>query len=64
MEDPRLGVEFELQLLAYTIALAMQGPSCICDLDDSSRQCQMLNPLNRAGEQSCVLMDPSQVCYQ
>jgi len=26
MEVPRLGVELELQLLAYTIATAMQDP--------------------------------------
>ena len=32
MEIPRLGVESELQLLAYTIATATQDLSCICDL--------------------------------
>ena len=30
MDVPRLGVELELQLLAYTIASAMWDPSCVC----------------------------------
>ena len=29
MEVPRLGVELELQLLAYTTASATQDPSCV-----------------------------------
>ena len=32
MEVPRLGVDLELQLLAYTTATAMPDPSCICNL--------------------------------
>ena len=32
MEVPRLGVESELHLLAYTTATATQDLSCICDL--------------------------------
>ena len=36
MEVPRLGVELELQLLAYTIATAMLDLSHICDLHCSS----------------------------
>ena len=32
MEVPRLGVELELQLPAYTIAAAMQDPNHICNL--------------------------------
>ena len=39
MEVPRLGVELELQLLAYTTA--MGNPSHTCDLRDSSWQCQI-----------------------
>ena len=30
-EAPRLGVESEMQLLAYTTATAMQDPSCLCN---------------------------------
>ena len=33
---PRLGVEWGLQLLAYTTAIATRDPSRVCDLDHSS----------------------------
>ena len=36
MEVPRLGVESELQLLAYTTAIAMWDLSHVCDLQHSS----------------------------
>jgi len=62
MEVPRLGVESELQLLAYTTATAMQDPSRICNLNHSSQQCQIFNPLSKAMDQTRVLMVPSQVC--
>ena len=39
MVIPRLGVELELQLPAYTTAAATPDPSCVCDLHHSSRQC-------------------------
>ena len=42
MEVPRLGVELELQLPAYTTATP--DPSCICDLHYSSWQHWILNP--------------------
>ena len=32
MEVPRLGIEWELQLLAYTTATATPDLSCICNL--------------------------------
>ena len=47
-EVPRLGVELELQLLAYTTVIAMQDPSLICNLHHSSQQHQILNPLSKA----------------
>ena len=37
MEVPRIGVELELKMLAYTTATAMQDPSCIYDLYHCSR---------------------------
>ena len=43
MEIPRLGVESELQLSAYTTATAMPDPSWICDLHHSSQQRWILN---------------------
>ena len=62
MEVPRLGVELELQLLSYTIAIAKQDPSCVCDLPHSSQQCWILNPLSEATDQTCNLMVTSQIC--
>ena len=47
-----LGVQSELQLLANTTATAMQDPSRICDLHHSSQQCQSLNPLRKAWDQT------------
>ena len=56
MKVPRLGVKLELQLLAYTIATAMQDLRCICDLHYSSWQCQILNPLSEARDQIHIFM--------
>ena len=39
-------VELELQLQAYSTAMATLDPSLICNLHPSSRQCQILNPLS------------------
>ena len=48
MEVLRLGVESELQLLAYTTATATPDLSHVWDLHHSSRQRQILNPLSEA----------------
>ena len=61
MEVPELGVELELQLLAYSTATAMPDPSHVCDLHHSSRQHWILDPLSEARDRTCILMDPSQV---
>ena len=63
MEIPRLGVESELQLLAYAAATAMRDPSCISDLHHSSWQCRILNPLSEARDGTCIPMDSSWVHY-
>ena len=47
---PRLGVESELELPAYTTAMATWESSRVCDLQHSSGQCQVLNPLSDAGD--------------
>ena len=57
MEVPRLGVEWELQLPAYTTATATQDPSHVCDLPHSSQQGQILNPLTEARNRTCILID-------
>ena len=62
MEVPRLGDESELWPLAYTRATGMPDRSCICDLHHSSQQRQILNPLSKARDQTCIFMDSSQVC--
>ena len=63
MEVPRLGVESELQLMAYATTTAMPDPSRICDLDYSSWQCQILNPQSKAKDWTHTLMDISWVHY-
>ena len=62
MDVPRLGVESELQLPAYTTAIAARNLSCIFDLHHKSRPYHILNPLSRARDWTRVLMDPSRVC--
>ena len=46
---------------AYTTATATQGLSRICHLCCSSQQSQILNPLSKAGDWTCILMDTSWV---
>ena len=64
MAVPRLGVQLELLLLAYTTTTAMPDPSCICNLHHSSQQRQILNPsLNKARDRTLNLMVPSQIRF-
>ena len=52
MEVPRLGVELELLLLAYTTATATPDPSRVCNLHHRSWQHWILNPLSEARDQT------------
>ena len=64
MEVPRLGVESELQLQAYTTAIATWDSSRVCNLHHSTQQSWILNPLSEARDQTQVLVDTSQGgCY-
>ena len=63
MEIPSLGVELELQLLAYVTATATQDPSWICDLHHSLWQCWILNLLSEARDQTRTLMDASRIHF-
>jgi len=63
IEVPRLGVQSELQLLAYTTATATQDLSHICDLHHSSWQRLILNPLSEARDRTQDLIIPSQIRF-
>ena len=41
----------------------MQDLSHIYDLHCSSWQCQILNPLSKAMDRTCVITDDSQICF-
>ena len=47
-EVPRLGVQLELLLLAYTTATATRDLSRICTVCHGLRQCWILNRLRKA----------------
>ena len=49
MEVPRLGVQTQLKLPVYTTATAKPDLSHVANLHHSSGQCQILNPLSKAG---------------
>ena len=63
MDILRLGFELELELLAYTTAIATQDVSHVCDLHHSSWQRQILTPLIEARDGILVLMNTSQICF-
>ena len=48
MEIPRLGIQLEMQPMAYTTVTAMWDLSHVCDLQHTSRQCQIPDPLSQA----------------
>ena len=64
MEVPRLGLEVELQLPAYTTATATPDPVRICDLHHSSQQLWVLTPPSEARDQTHILRDASQICFR
>ena len=63
MEVPKLAVELELQLPAIATATAMQDPRHLCHLHNSSQPHQILNPLSKVRDLSCILVDTSWGCY-
>ena len=63
MEVPRLGVESDLQLPAYTTATMTRDPSLVCNLHGSSQQHQIPNPLNEARDGTQNLTVTSQIHF-
>ena len=61
MKVLRLGVETELQQVAYARATAKQDPSRVCNLYHSTPQHQIPNPLSKAKDQTNILMDTSRI---
>ena len=61
VEVPRLGVELELHLPAYTTAM---GTLRICNLHLSSQQRRILNLLSKARDQTCVVLGNRQICFR
>ena len=64
MDFPRLGVESELPLPAYSTATASPDLSHVCDLHHSSWQCWIPKPLIKATDGNHILMDTSRILYQ
>ena len=64
MKVPRLGVESDLQLPAYTTATAMPDQSHVCDLHQSSRQHWILKALSEARDQTRNFMVPSWIHFR
>ena len=62
-EVPRLGVELELWLLAYTTATAKPDLSHMCDQHHSSQQHQIFNPLSKVRDRTYNLMVPSRIRF-
>ena len=56
MEVPRLEIKAELQLPVYATATAMWDPSHVYDLNHSSWQCWILNPMSRARDLTWILV--------
>ena len=63
MEVPRLGVQSELQLPAYSTATAMGDPSLVCNLHHSSQQYRIPNPLSKTWDRTYNLMDTGQIHF-
>jgi len=65
VDVPRLRVELELQLpaIATATATATQNPSHVCNLHHGSWQHWIFKPLNRARDQTCILMDTSGIRF-
>ena len=57
MEVPRLGVDS-----SYS-CWPTPDLSHVCDLHHNSWECQIFNPLSKARDPTCILLDISQICF-
>ena len=62
IEVPKLGVELELQPLAYTTATVIRDLSH-CVTYTTAQAMPDPNPLSEARDRTCILMDTSQICF-
>ena len=63
MEVPRLGVESELQLPPMPQPWQRAIRAVLCNLHHSSWQVQILKPLSKARDRTCILMDASWIHF-
>ena len=63
MEIPRLGLQLELQLLAYATAAGTSDPSHVCNRHHGSWQCRIINPLSKARDPTHNFMVPSWIHF-
>ena len=64
MEIPRLGIQLELWLPAYTTVTAMRDLSQVCKLYHSSQQRQILDPRSKTRDRTRILKDSSQIHFR
>ena len=63
MEVPRLGVQLELLLLAYTTATAAPDSSHVCELHHSSWQHQILKALSKTRDRTHNLVVSNRIRF-
>ena len=63
MEVPRLGVELELYLLAYTTAKQCRIQVTSVTYPTAHGNAGILNPLSKARDRICILMDPRHIRF-
>ena len=63
MEIPGVGVQSELQWLAYITAMATWDVSRICDLHPAHSNTGSFNPLSEARDRTHILMDTGWVLH-
>ena len=63
MEVPKVGVELEVQLSAYTTPMAKWDLSRMCGLHKNSQQCRIPYTLSEAREGTHILRDTNKIHF-